>query len=381
VVVQLLLASLILRLREIILGAKPKIKSLMLFKLHCQQDNARMVWISRNAWSQIKPQLDEGGWRDKLGNFWPDVIRIDIPVSRRGNVDPYFTFVGKEAIEALRKYLEIRGEPKPGELIWKKISSSSSVTRIMTLGARRVGVIPGEVGKSTSVRYGYNIHKMRHLARSLWHESGADISVAEFMMGHTIDKLGYDNIMTLSPSYAVKEFKKAEPFLSITAPPAATTEDVKQELSKRDQEIQQLQASVSELSLRQEYERFGRFAPLLDSTYEEWILKNPHYKRWLEVDPEKAKQFLNSALSDSQNEWLNMGVLHHYQTAKESLSEEGFVRQHGFKPKPAWNALSLEDRQRFITMTDIVTVGAARFHARAEEVDVDFMLANVTDPF
>ena len=61
--------------------------------------------------------------------------------------------------------------------------------------ARRMGVIPTEPAKTIQMRYGINAHEMRDVVRSLWHESGADETVADFMLGHTIDSLGYNKIM------------------------------------------------------------------------------------------------------------------------------------------------------------------------------------------
>jgi hypothetical protein len=82
---------------------------------------------------------------------------------------------------------------------------------------RRIGIIPKQPSKpfDTSVRYGYNLHELRDIAKSLWHESGADLSVCDFCMGHVVDSLGYDKIFTLSPDYAVNEFNKAQSYLNI----------------------------------------------------------------------------------------------------------------------------------------------------------------------
>jgi len=202
-------------LRQIIMAAKPRDQSFLLFKFHSMQDNARMLWINKAAWSQIKPQLDQGGWRDRNNKLWENIMRIDIPLERKGNPRPYFCFIGKEAFEALQRHLNLQGEPDP--TIWKGYGNIVTLARMMLRLGRRIGVIPNQSKAfDTSVRYGYNLHEMRDVAKSLWHESGADLLVADFCMGHTVDALGYDKVYQLSPDYAVRQFKAAEPYITLT---------------------------------------------------------------------------------------------------------------------------------------------------------------------
>jgi hypothetical protein len=49
---------------------------------------------------------------------------------------------------------------------------------------------------------------MRDLLRMLWHRSGADSTIAEFMLGHTIDPLGYNKIYR-DIDYVLSQYKKA----------------------------------------------------------------------------------------------------------------------------------------------------------------------------
>jgi hypothetical protein len=177
-----------------------------------------MLWISKNAWPQIQPQLEDGGWTDANGKLWKDVMRIDMTCGRKKNVDKaYFCFVGKDSIDALRKYLHVEGWPeKRNGLIWEGLSATISFHMAYSRHLRKMGFVPRMKSSfDTSIRYGLNLHEFRDVAKSLWHESGADLLVCEFCMGHTVDAMGYDKIYTLSPDYAVKEFKKAEAYLNI----------------------------------------------------------------------------------------------------------------------------------------------------------------------
>ena len=78
----------------------------------------------------------------------------------------------------------------------------------------RVGLISKKRGEP-GVRCGFNCHEMRDLARSVWHQTGADRDVAEFMMGHTVDPLRYDKIYVLDPRWVQVEYRKALPYLNL----------------------------------------------------------------------------------------------------------------------------------------------------------------------
>ena len=239
-------------IRDMVIASKPKARSFLLFKFQSMQDNNRMLWISKNAWPKmIKPQLEKGGWTDMMGKLWPDVLKIDVTIGRKKNFKPYFCFVGKEAIDALKKYLEERGEPKPGELIWKDLSTIDSITRLVLRLSRRIGVVPQNMGENSGVRYGFNIHEFRDVARSLWSESGANTNVAEFCMGHTVDPLGYDKIYTLSRDFAVKEFLKAQPYLSLIETERVTIEKTKEievQAAKQAEVVKQQEVQIQYLS-------------------------------------------------------------------------------------------------------------------------------------
>jgi len=60
---------------------------------------------------------------------------------------------------------------------------------------RKLRYIKGFGTKAT--RYGYNLHELRDLARSLLEKAKADnfnVSSAEYWMGHSVDPLFYNKI-------------------------------------------------------------------------------------------------------------------------------------------------------------------------------------------
>ena len=78
---------------------------------------------------------------------------------------------------------------------------------------------------------------MRDLARSLWHQSGADKDVAEFIMGHIVDRNKYDKIYTLDPEWVKDEYRKALPYLNIISAGSAAKE--------QQEELQDLREKVA----------------------------------------------------------------------------------------------------------------------------------------
>jgi len=161
-------------------------------------------------WESVKKQFDN------------DLIRIDFPQGRKGNMMPYYALIGGDALTVLREYVEkVRGSGDG--YIWET-KFHTPVTRPVYQSAWRTLTVRlmlrparGQYGS----RYGVNIHEMRDLARSVWHKSGADKDVAEFLMGHVVDRNKYDKIYNLDPEWVREEYRKALPYLNLISGEAA----------------------------------------------------------------------------------------------------------------------------------------------------------------
>jgi len=190
------------------------------------------------GWQQLRPQLET--------NIHP--IRIEI-IGRKRNYDPFYTFISQEACDLLREYLRIHGEPTEGEPIW--ITSEGKPIQkfhiqenwINTI--RCLGLIPKKKGK-IGERYGYNLHAVRSLGRTMWHRSGADLTAAEFVMGHKVDKYNYDRLFNLDPDYTKKEYLKAEPYLTILKTPTPS-EETQKELDDYKKKMQEMERRLEQM--------------------------------------------------------------------------------------------------------------------------------------
>ncbi len=90
-------------------------------------------------------------------------------------------------------------------------------------------------------RYGKNPHEMRDLFATQWNKSPADKVVGEYLMGHTVDPLGYNKACKDVP-FVIGEIKKAMSLLNIMTSNKALglydEEDV-----EREREIERVKAS------------------------------------------------------------------------------------------------------------------------------------------
>jgi len=160
-------------------------------------------YFNFHGWLQIKPQLERK----------EEILRIDFP-KRKSNGQPFYSLIGEEGINLLKQYLEERGEIKQKDPIFiGKFGDpikKENIWYMFNSLAKKVGLIPKLPINhfDTSNRYGINPHEMRDLFRMLWHRSGADSTIAEFMLGHTIDPLGYNKIYR-DIDYVLSQYKKA----------------------------------------------------------------------------------------------------------------------------------------------------------------------------
>ncbi len=164
------------------------------------------------------------------------------------NVKPYKTFIGGDAKAALLKYLPyrvlardkfdgtrgkdrflvIRGKNFAGKEYVEKEFNPNAILysswgtpinenaiydywrrKLVALGIR----IPVGDGDPTN-RYGDNQHEIRDVLRSQWQKTNADKTVIEYMLGHTIDPLGYNKAYK-DDAWVISEIRKAMHMLNI----------------------------------------------------------------------------------------------------------------------------------------------------------------------
>jgi integrase len=197
-------------IRQIILSSNPMFAAIFISAFQAGMGAGQIIYWSNNGLEKLR--------KDLQGN--PDVIRIDFPMGRKRNEEPYYSFLGPDSITKLRKWLEIR--PDKGDSIF--ITKRGNPLGYFALSAywnshlRKTGIQTrkkgGPKGERSSVRTAKNLHEMRDTRKSLWMKSDAKPVVCEFTMGHQTDALGYDKSWKDVKFYE-DEFRKALPFLQI----------------------------------------------------------------------------------------------------------------------------------------------------------------------
>lgn len=183
-------------------------------------------------------------------------IRVDLPGRKKNrNIKPYYTLLGRDAVDALEAWLEVR--PEGTHIFYSSIGTPLSYIAFKSYWLRhlkRLGLTDAKPTGDTGRRTGKSPHELRDVFRTRWEKSGASGTVAEFLMGHVGDPLGY-NKATSDESYVRAEYRKAERWLNVVSmdPSKVSTDrviELEEELQKvksqKDGRMEELQRQIME---------------------------------------------------------------------------------------------------------------------------------------
>ena len=192
------------------------------------------------------------------------IIRINLPGRKASrNIQPYYTFIGGDSIDLLKRLFHRRGWKKDTVLFRTERGdpiTAHSIQSYFRAKALKLGLIKAktpvcvECGGETvrqvrfvekwttfyvcvdcgheatvedlgldrrvlcGIRYRMRSHELRDLFRTEWHRAqsvfGVDGDAGEFFMGHSIDPLKYDKIMR-DKSFGLEQYRRAMPMLNI----------------------------------------------------------------------------------------------------------------------------------------------------------------------
>jgi len=217
-------------------------------------DDVRRVVLSCNAmYRAIFLCALEGGMGQEEFHYWnlhgleklrrdlrkeENAIRVEMP-GRKGsrNIMPYYTLVGGDALEALREYVAARPKTVERAIFVDQRGGALSKPALYAYWTRHISRV-GALSEKQGNRTGKAPHELRDTFRTLWEKSGAAGSVAEFMMGHTVDRDGY-NKAHQDEAWVRKEYRKALRFLNIMtsgAPYGLVEEDEVERLRREHRE-------------------------------------------------------------------------------------------------------------------------------------------------
>jgi len=221
-------------------GFNPMYRAIFLSMFQGGMGLEEVQYWSLHGWDSLQRQLDRGAV----------VVRVDLPGRKRNrNVRPYYTFIGSDALEAVKDYLKVRGR-RPGAIFINQLGRPVKKKTIYLYWHRhlkRLGLYPFDK-PSKSNRSGRSPHELRDLFRTRWEKSPAKPSVAEFMMGHTVDPLEYNKAFK-DEDYVRREYLKALPWLNILSeePEKVSRADLEEERYRMRRELEELRETVRAL--------------------------------------------------------------------------------------------------------------------------------------
>jgi hypothetical protein len=225
-------------IKKAISAAKLRDKSHMFVRFQGVLDSDGLDYVNRKLSDHIVSEMRAG----------KTVIRLELPGRKRvKNIKPFYTFIGKDAVQALRNYFDAeRGWPAPGEAIWlnkfgKPYAKSMYGENYLKL-LRLQGRIPKANGK-LDARFGMNLHEWRDQTITYIHmnakREGFDMAVADFIAGHSnlLDPSSYDKFMK-DKEYVEKQYRIAEPHLNIESNPEGVIRSKVEELDAKLADIE-----------------------------------------------------------------------------------------------------------------------------------------------
>jgi integrase len=237
-------------IRAVILGCNKMYQAVFSSMLMGGLDEASLVYWSNHGLEKLREDLKTD----------PDIITIHLPGRKRTlNAEPFETRIGHDAIEKIKLYLVERDihAPRDGPIFldqYEKGLTRKAIQIYWRSKARRVGVIKPR-GHDMKTRTGKSPHELRDTFRTMWAMSGAATNIAESMMGHAVDDLGYDKSYK-NTRYVDGEYRKAAKWLNIFSSGRAygvVPEDEVEHLQRRVKELEAGQSNeVTELKVKME---------------------------------------------------------------------------------------------------------------------------------
>jgi len=231
-------------LKNIILSSTLNYQAAFLSMFQGGMGLAEFEHWNEHGWPVLKRALDAG----------QQVAKVELPGRKKNrNISPFHSFIGGDALDAIRKYLPRR--PRDAGVIFTTNTGTPMERKAMQIywmrHLRKLGLItPGPKGHRSN-RYGKNIHEIRDLFRSQWEKSTAKVSVAEFMMGHQVDPLEYNKAFR-DEKWFRGEYMKALPLLQIMSSPRPFGQVDENEVKRLQRHIAELERERGDQALKTE---------------------------------------------------------------------------------------------------------------------------------
>jgi len=260
-------------LRKVCLKSNRAYRAIYLSMFQGGMDRASFEHWNLSGLSDLMQQINRG----------KEVVKIDLPGRKHNrNKRSFYTFIGPDAVSAIKEYLKTREEKEGSAIFLNQYGEPISSKSVYTYWKRKLialGLIELERNGFRGARYGRNPHELRDLFRSQWSKSSASHVVAEFLLGHLVDPLGYDKSFR-DEDYYRREYVKALSQLQIMSSSTpfgkvdlSEVESLKQQLTEKDHLIQELKSRLNGQEARfqqinSEFEEFHAYKKNLQKIVE-----------------------------------------------------------------------------------------------------------------
>jgi len=217
-----------------ILSSNALYQAVYLSMFQSAMDQEMLTYWNLNGYDNLVKQLRND----------PDVLQIYLPGRKKNrNKKPFYSFIGRDAIEAIKNWLKHRPADASAIFVnqYGRPITKNAMRQYWVKHLRRLNIVDPIVKGTKATKTGKGLHEMRDVFRSLWSKSPAGHVVAEYCMGHSIDKLNYDKSFRDVDFYQ-EEYMKATPYLNLISSGSAFGRVEKTELDKLRTEVQQLEA-------------------------------------------------------------------------------------------------------------------------------------------
>jgi len=180
--------------RRIVMDVQQPYKAALMTCFQAALGASEYDWFNKHVWHFIVNKLDD-----------PEPVQIPMVRSKVSRIDVknYYTFIGRDAKNLIKEWLEMRPSCDCDTLF---VTYNRVKRKYVPLNSRLVGEMLTQTAKRLRIvepnptnRYHIHLHELRDLFRSLCSLKGVSVVAAEWFMGHLIDKYNYDK----SPEYDV----------------------------------------------------------------------------------------------------------------------------------------------------------------------------------
>ena len=180
-------------------------------------------------------------------------LRLELPGRKKlKNKKPYYSYLGRDAIDALRSWLDERPRAAGKDVFCTQFNQSISYNSMQMYWLKKLSdlaIIEKKHNNDSSNRYGKNLHELRDLFKTRWRLTGQDMELADYFMGHDIDEYGYDKSPMVYPDYFEEGYRNAQPWLNILSGDPEKIPRV--EVNRQLRELREVQdAEIRAINLR-----------------------------------------------------------------------------------------------------------------------------------